>query len=208
MRTTLALVLICAAPARAGEGVVLGLEAGYGIWNFDHDKVAGQALLGDVLLTQRMKNGFAPALRLGYNVLGHAALEFFFTGSLFLDGEAQGGGAFVGGQLTWYPLALFMEPDRMFDLGLSFGLAPYAIVGHNISPATGMDGMAWPLGLSLEFHPAPWFSIAAVARTILLAYNRFIYHWENKIYAEMKNGSGGSLMTLGIALNFHVPLMQ
>src|SRR5512140_1611945 len=78
--------LSISAAARAGEGVYITLDAGYGTWNKDgfRNRLNAQQLGVDavtglqnteLLLDRQMPDGAIGGLHLGYNIAGHVAFE-------------------------------------------------------------------------------------------------------------------------------------
>src|SRR3989440_7145478 len=116
-RFALAAALLAAAAAsraRAGEGVYLTIDAGYGLFSKDdfRNKIASQVgtdpatgQSNAALLATQMADGAAFGLHLGYNIAGHVGFEgsfSFMPRDLFKD--TRGGIGIAGLDVRWFPL--------------------------------------------------------------------------------------------------------
>src|ERR1041384_3336432 len=150
----LALVVLTASAARAGEGVFITIDGGYGLWNKDefNTRLGGQfggaglgtdpiSGIGNIpLLTDRqMPDGGIFGLHLGYNIAGHVAFEGSITLRPYdLLQDTRGGAGLVGLAARWYPLQGLIRPQRQFDVSFILGMDYILSGGNGIhDPATG-----------------------------------------------------------------------
>jgi len=127
----LVFVLCSAAAAKAGEGVYVTLEGGYGTWNTDdfRARLDSQNLGNDpktgipnssLLIDRQMPAGGTFGLRLGYNIGGHVAVEGNVTVRPYdLFQDTRGGAGIAGLTARWFPLQGFVRPGRPFDISLN-----------------------------------------------------------------------------------------
>lgn len=232
-RLAAALLVLCAsAGARAGEGVYLTFEGGYGKWEKDGlrgrldaqnvgvDPVSG---LGNtaLLVDRQMPDGGIAGLRLGYNIAGHVGIE----GALMLRPydllQDTRGGAVAGGlAVRWFPLQGFVRPNRQFDVSLLAGVDYVLSDGNGIhgptasNPATGklantgrgFDGPAVELGLTAELYPAPWVSFGITPRLYAIDPLRYFVDIERRSEggAIPIGGQGGlKLWSVTFSMTFH-----
>jgi hypothetical protein len=210
----LALLLGAAPRASAVEGFTIGIEGARGGWSADAGKItagsdgrvgAGPAIGFASQLDGLTRNGLH--LHMGWNVLGHVLIEGAFQTSFWdaFDSAHRGGVGLLGGRLTYFPLeALLHNPRRQYDVGLEFG-GGYSIAGGNAADgsAWGMDGKYVQFGASVEWYPAPWFSLSINYRYFLPMWNRFYFDFNNNVTADVKDYSAG-WNTLGLGFNFHM----
>ena len=142
----LVLVLCSSAAAKAGEGVYLTIEGGYGSYDTDDFRARlNKANLGNdpitgftntqLLIDHQMPSGGTVGLRLGYNIAGHVAFEGNFVVRPYdLFKDTRGGAGIVGLTARWFPLQGFVRPGRPFDISLNAGM-DYVLSGGN-----GVDG--------------------------------------------------------------------
>lgn len=185
--------------------VMLGLHYGYGLWGFDRAQLSSQvgAPNADAFLGTT-PNAQAAAVRLGYNVLGHATAEAVLTATGWnLTEVTRGGAGFLIGALRWHPLMLvFPEGPRKvpFDASVFFG-AGYGIVGQ----ARGMDGAALTAGFDIEYYISRGVGFSFFARDFFPLWNSFYLDYDNRAVPgntiAMPGGSGGSFISFGLALN-------
>src|SRR5437763_10142767 len=125
-----ALVLFAATAARAGEGVFITIDAGYGIWAKDdfttrlNRQFGGGGLGTDtisgigntaLLVDRQMPDGGIFGLHLGYNIGGHVAFEGSITLRPYdLLQDTRGGAGITGLAVHWYPLQGLLRPQRQF----------------------------------------------------------------------------------------------
>ena len=226
------LVVLCALPALAGEGVYVTLEAGYGMWNKDDFKKSLSSQLGtdpvtgygnSVLLVDRqMPDGALGAIHLGYNIGGHVAIE----GSLMMRpydllADTRGVAGMAGAAVRWYPLQGLVRPGRSFDISFLGGM-DYILSGGNgihgptINDTTstgkiansgrGFDGMAAEFGATLELYPTRGFSIGITPRYYVIDPIRYFVSFDdrNTNGSIPINGRGGlSMLSISLSLTFH-----
>ena len=218
----LAVVALLAAPASANEGPQVGIQLGYGWWNLG--KLESRLAQGDGVGPQFAKqltdprnvaDGGTYVINIGYNILGHVALEgqltahpwMLFdtydcpgnpdcapseqTGTTTHTHARRGGFGVASGIVTWYPLESLVRPDRTFDLSLYGGLG-YGIFGGGKPFQLGMDGMVTEVGGTLEVYPAPWISLGVTPRLYMLDMQRFLTSYDNR-------DSGGGINVPGAA---------
>jgi hypothetical protein len=225
-------VLAVSASARAGEGVYITLDGGYGFWNKDSFKQRLNAQgMGvdpntglnntDLLVDKQLQDGALFAMHLGYNIAGHVAFE----GSLVLRPydlltDTRGGAAIAGMAVRWFPLQGLVRPNRQFDVSLLAGM-DYVLSGGNgihgptaSNPSTakientgrGFDGTAVELGFNAELYPAKWVSIGITPRIYMMDPVRYFVSFDhrNEGGAIPLSGSGGlSFYSISLSLAFH-----
>ncbi len=219
--------LLVAAPAFAGEGPQIGLQVGYGFWNTRalHDKLQGTDAVGKQLADQltdplNMGDGGTYILQLGYNIMGHVAVEAqvtvhpWYLLDTFTDStgsHAKRGLFGVGsGIVTWYPLQSLMRPDRTYDFSLYGGIG-YGLFGGGKPFELGMDGMVSEFGGTAEIYVRPWLSIGITPRLYLLQMQRFIVNFNTRdsggaIYVP--NASGGWFFATTASFILHLSPVQ
>ncbi len=180
MRVLLAALLLLPFTAEAKSGLYLGFNIGGGIvsgdapigfpqseLNKDPDFVNGGN--SQILFSTDEGGGFSAGFRLGYNILGFAAVEASFSGSGNNLGdsnkiEGQGG---IAGLVRFFPGQL-IEPDRWWDPYVFFGAGVhfigYSPLARGDLPMQN-DGRAWwpgytiNYGLGCDFYLVPFFSV-------------------------------------------------
>ena len=220
--------LVCATPQSAQAldvpnfskgGFVIGIEFGPGVWAWDAARLESQ-----ITNPQRRGDGtawagtfptsYALGLRLGYNILGHATVEFAFAGSGWaLSDPTRGGGGFAAGVVRWHPLqlmwTLLKKDPRPFGLdfstywGWGYGIAGYG-VGVNGTAALGMDGFAFEWGFDVEYWLGRSFGLALGLRGAFPFWNELYYNFDGRQGSPLPQGSGGAFWhpSLGILLRF------
>lgn len=202
---------LTASAARAGDGVYITLEGGYGLWNKDAFKSNLAKQTGNdpasgldnasLLVDRQLADGGMFGLRLGYNIGGHVAFE----GNLTLRpydvlADTRGTAGFTGFAARWFPLQGLVRPNRQFDVSLMGGM-DYVLTGGNgiHDPVTntkidntgrGFDGMAVELGGTLELYPAKWVSLGLTPRMYFIDPVRYFISFD-------KRASGGALPITG-----------
>ena len=202
---------LTAGAARAGEGVYIALEGGYGFWNKDafksnlarqvgNDPVSG---LGNasLLVDRQLPDGGLFGLRLGYNIAGHIAFEGNLTVRPYdLLADTRGAAGFAGLAARWFPLQGLVRSNRQFDLSLLGGM-DYVLTGgggiHNPVSNTkldntgrGFDGVAVELGGTLELYPAKWVSLGLTPRIYFIDPIRYFTNFDH-------SSTGGALPITG-----------
>lgn len=224
----LALVLFAATAARAGEGVFITIDGGYGIWAKDDfvTRLSRQGLGNDSttgisnvsLLTDRqMPDGGIFGLHLGYNIGGHVAFE----GSLTLRPydilqDTRGGAGIAGLAVRWYPMQGLLRPQRQFDVSFLLGMDYVLSGGNGIHDATtgakidntgrGFDGTAVEAGFTAELYPAKWVSFGITPRIYFMDPLRYFVSFDNrdKGGAIPLSGTGGlKFYSISLSISFH-----
>lgn len=203
--TAALLLVVGATPARAVEGFVIGFEGQRGTFDVPLEPLLDKGVApGDAgLFVQPFDGGLTTnggVFHFGWNFLGHAAAELALAGTAWSPfDDARGGLGLAGLRATWYPGQLIQPYKRIWDVGLELG-GGYSIAG---GPSRGMTGPYFTAGATAEFYPARWFSIALFYRHHHLAWDTFLYHFNDNVTGEVK-GYAASWGTPGIALNFHL----
>ena len=232
-RIAAALFILCvSAAARAGEGVYITIDGGYGTWakedfrsrlnaqGMGKDPVSGLANTS-LLVDRQMPDGGIFGLHLGYNIAGHVAFEGSFTVRPYdLFQDTRGGAGIVGAAVRWYPLQGLVRSNRQFDISLIAGMG-YALSGgngiHGPVPANastakientgrGFDGTAVELGFNAELYPAKWVSIGITPRIYMMDPVRYFVSFDhrNEGGAIPLSGSGGlSFYSISLSIAFH-----
>lgn len=227
------LILSLSAAARAGEGVYITIDGGYGIWNKDEFKTrldkqnlgrdAVTGLSNTALLVDRqMPDGGIFGLHLGYNIGGHVAFEGSITLRPYDILTDTRGFAGVGGvAVRWYPLQGLVRSSRQFDLSLITGMH-YAFSGgngiHGPTPidttsttkiensGRGFDGTAVELGFTAELYPAKWISFGITPRMYLIDPVRYFVSFDSRDQggAIPLSGAGGlKFYSISLSMSFH-----
>ena len=208
--TAALLSFLLPAAARAGEGVYITIDGGYGSWgNKEEFKSRLATQVGNdpsvtglsntaLLVDRQLPDGGLFGLHLGYNIGGHVAFE----GSLMIRpydilADTRGGAGITGMAARWYPLQGLIRPNRQFDFSLLAGM-DYVISGGNgiHGPVTaqpdktdkdkiansgrGFDAMAVELGGTLELYPAKWVSLGLTPRVYVMDPMRYFVSFDNR----------------------------
>ena len=224
-----ALFILCAsAAARAGEGVYITIDGGYGIWAKDDfrtrldkqgmgkDPVSGLANTA-LLVDRQMPDGGIFGLHLGYNIGGHVAFEGGLTLRPYdLLSDTRGGAGIAGIAARWYPLQGLLRPNRQFDISLLAGMNYVLSGGNGIhDPSTnqkldntgrGFDGTAVELGFTAELYPAKWVSFGVTPRVYIMDPIRYFVSFDHRDEggAIPLNGSGGlKFYSITLSVSFH-----
>jgi hypothetical protein len=225
-------VLAVSASARAGEGVYVTLDGGYGVWSKDSFKKRLNAQgMGtdpfsglnntDLLVERQLQDGGVFAIHIGYNIGGHVAFE----GSLMLRpydllADTRGGAGITGLAMRWFPLQGLVRPNRQFDVSFIAGM-DYVLSGGNgihgptaVNPSSnklentgrGFDGTAVELGFTAELYPAKWVSLGLTPRIYLMDPIRYFVSFDDrdKGGAIPLSGSGSlSFYSISLSVSFH-----
>ncbi len=232
-RSAVALLVFCAAAsARAGEGVYLTFDGGYGTWakddfrnrldrqNLGKDPVSG--LQNTALLVDRqMPDGALFGIHLGYNIGGHVAFEGSATLRPYdVLGDTRGGAGIFGIAARWYPLQGLLRPNRQFDFSLIAGMhyvlsggngihgptAGNALTGKLENTGRGFDGSAVELGFTGELYPARWISFGITPRMYLVDPVRYFVNFDHRDEggAIPLYGSGSlKFYSVSLSMSFH-----
>jgi len=228
----LVFVLCSAAAAKAGEGVYVTLEGGYGTWNTDdfRARLDSQNLGNDpktgitnssLLIDRQMPAGGTFGLRLGYNIGGHVAVEGNVTVRPYdLFQDTRGGAGIAGLTARWFPLQGFVRPGRPFDISLNAGM-DYVLSGGNgiHGPAgtstdpgklpntgRGFDGVAVEFGVTAELYLTKGISIGLTPRMYIIDPIRYFVDFDNRNNggAIPLSGTGNvKFYSLTLGLSFH-----
>jgi len=225
-------ILGLSSAARAGEGVYLTIDGGYGTWakddfrnrlnkqNLGTDPVSGLRNT-DLLVDRQMPDGAMLGLHLGYNISGHVAFEGSFTARPYdLTSDTRGGAGIAGVAVRWYPLQGFLRPQRQFDFALIAGMhyilsggngihgptAANAATGKLENTGRGFDGSAVELGFTGELYPARWVSFGITPRMYVIDPVRYFVSYDHRDEggAIPLSGSGGiKLYSISLSVSFH-----
>ncbi|MFL5320259.1 MAG: hypothetical protein ACJ790_11435 [Myxococcaceae bacterium] len=211
-RAALLLSVFFAVPALADTpefqkgGVMIGLQYGWGLWNLDRAKLAGQVGDADAAtLVGDTQNGHSANFSLGYNILGHATIEATITGTGWnLTEGNRGGGGFITGAAHWHPIQIFLKDQpRFYDASVFLG-AGYGIMGEN----RGIDGFVWQWGVDADIYFAKTLAVTVFYRSTQLNMNSFYIDYNNRRdpgnTVNLPQGSGGSFGQVGIGLRLRV----
>lgn len=197
--------------ARASGGLVFGLELTGGPWSAPNDALSdatGMPAFDTQNFTSALDGQFRTGvnLHLGWNVLGHAAVEAALQTSFWdvLSGD-RGGVGLVGGRATWYPMQLFLEPDRAYDAGVELGYG-WSIGGVAKKPARGMDGNYFSVGVTGEYRFAQKFGVGLFYRYFHAGWNKYHTDFDNGQFASA-DGFAAGWHSLGLSLTLHVPVI-
>jgi hypothetical protein len=219
--------LLAATAARAGEGVYLTIDAGYGTWAKEdfRSRLNNQGMgtdpasgLGNtaLLVDRQMPDGGIIGLHLGYNIAGHVSFE----GSLTLRPydilqDTRGGAVITGLAVRWYPMQGLLKPQRQFDISFIAGMDYVLSGGNGIHAASGakldntgrgFDGTAVELGLTAELYPAKWVSVGLTPRMYVIDPLRYFVSFDHRDEggAIPLSGSGGlKLYSVSLSVSFH-----
>jgi hypothetical protein len=209
----LACVLFAASStARASNGFVLGFEFGGGPFSANSAEIVGNSKGGVTAdqagpFTTAITSSWLPDLdlHLGYNVLGHVAVEGVFAATGWsLTNSNRGGGGFAGARVTWYPMQIFF-PKRIWDVGIELG-GGYSLIGGpppSGSPTYGMEGPYFNFALTAEIYPVPNVSIEIFYRYYDLFWNKFFLDYNNNVSVPISNFAA-SWNVIGLGVNFHI----
>ena len=228
-RFAAALFVLCvSAGARAGEGVFITIDGGYGTWakedfrsrldrqGMGKDPVSGLANTA-LLVDRQMPDGGVFGLHLGYNIGGHVAFEGSLTLRPYdLLSDTRGGAGLAGMAVRWYPLQGLLRPNRQFDVSIITGM-DYVLSGGNgiHDPTTGtkldntgrgFDGTAVELGLTAELYPAKWVSFGITPRMYVIDPLRYFVSFDHRDEggAIPLAGSGGlKFYSITLSVSFH-----
>ena len=215
-----ALLAAAAAPrARAGEGVYLTIDAGYGLFSKDDfkNKIAPQVGAANAtLLATQMSDGAAFGLHLGYNIAGHVGFEGSLSvlpRDVFKDTRGALG---IGGlDVRWFPLQGWVRPGRVFDVSLIAGIGYAILGGGGITDASGnkvanssrgFDGTAVNVGGTVELYPAKWVSLGVTPRMTYFDPLRYFTDFDKRDQGgqiPLTGHTGGSLFTILASVTFH-----
>jgi hypothetical protein len=226
------LILSAGSAARAGEGVYITLDGGYGTWNTDklRDRLNKQSLGTDavsgltntaLLVDRQMPDGGIFGLHLGYNIGGHVAFEGSLTLRPYdLLEDTRGGAGIAGLAMRWYPLQGLLRPQRQFDVSFITGMHYILSGGNGIhGPTTtnaattkldntgrGFDGTAVEFGFTAELYPAKWVSFGITPRMYVIDPVRYFVSFDHRDTGGAIPLSGNGSVTfysLSLSVSFH-----
>jgi hypothetical protein len=230
--TAALIVLSVSAAARAGEGVFLTVDAGYGSWAKDdfrarlnRQNIGKDAVTGlpntNLLVDRQMPDGGIFGLHLGYNIAGHVAFEGNLTVRPYdILADTRGGAVLAGVAVRWYPLQGLVRPNRQFDVSLLAGM-DYVLSGGNgihgptpSNPGTakidnsgrGFDGHAVELGFTAELYPAKWVSFGITPRMYVINPVRYFVSFDKRDQggAIPLSGDGNvKFYSVSLSVSFH-----
>jgi hypothetical protein len=195
-------------PKFSEGGFLFSLSYGPGFWSFDKTLLGAQvgSSNAEVYLSDAVSPGHAVALRVGYNILGHASLGVDFSATGWrLDQPTRGGGGLVTGFLAWHPLELVWLKKAQRPIGLDvstlFGVG-YGIMGQN----RGMDGLVLQWGLNADYFFTRFVGAGLFAKGSFLLWDKFYIDYYGRDQpgntVPVPRGSGGSFWMLGVAFTF------
>jgi hypothetical protein len=228
----LAMVLFAATAARAGEGVFITIDGGFGTWAKDDfttrlNRQFGGAGLGtdpisglsntSLLIDRQMPDGGIFGIHLGYNIAGHVAFEGSLTARPYdIWQDTRGGAGIAGLAARWYPLQGLLRPQRQFDVSFILGM-DYVLSGGNgihdqstgrklDNTGRGFDGTAVEAGFTAELYPAKWVSFGITPRIYFMDPLRYFVSFDSrdKGGAIPLSGTGGlKFYSVSLSVSFH-----
>jgi hypothetical protein len=187
------------APDWTRNAFTFGLDYGYGIWQLDQNRLAGQVGANDAAtFVNEAQNTQAATFRVGFDILGYVTIEGALTGTGWnLGADTQGGGGFLPILLAVHPLRFFVtDTERHLDVSV-FGGVGYGIMGQD----RGADGLIEEAGVRLNYFFNAWFSLTAFSRWIFLSWKSFYINYNERSQPgnteTLPQGSGGDFWTLG-----------
>ena len=195
-------------PKFSSGGVIFGVQYGPGLWSFDRGFIGSQvgqgfadAYIGDL---RGWPDAQTLAIRLGYNILGHASIEVNLLATGWaLSEPSRGGGGFLTGILAWHPLQIvFMNKEKRpipIDFSIFFG-AGYGIVGQRL----GMDGLVWQWGMTVDYWFNRFIGLGAFVRGTFPRFGAMYLDYDNRSAAgntlQLPQTSGGMFWHPGLEL--------
>lgn len=190
------LVLGLAAPALARPGFYGGLGFGVGAASGEsvgYDRIkpdeTGLKLIDGPALGTDIGSSAATTLRLGFNVLGYAALETLFTGqgSALTDADERRFAVQWHTGLRAYPLWHWQAqlPGWMQPLEPSLYWSPFLGLSYQVYvPDAAPDEVGWSkgwtqrLGASLEYFVVDFFKVSLDYFYVPVKYDNFIFNFD------------------------------
>ena len=211
---------LATAPARAGsDGVYLGIDAGYALWNKDALKTKlGKYVQPDQveLLTERqMPDGGTIAFHLGYNINGYVAIEGNFWMHFWEPfSETRGGIGVPGLAVRWFPLQGLLRPNRQFDFSVFAGVNYFLQGGGGLqeggnqveNSGRGIDGLATEFGGTIELYPSKTVSLGITPRVHLLDPARYFRSFNRRDRGganQLAEGQAGNIVSINLSVTFH-----
>jgi hypothetical protein len=194
-----------ASPKFSEGGVVVGLQYGPGFWVLDRAFIGNQVGLQNAdTYIHDVQNTHTLALRLGYNILGHATLEADLLATGWnLSTSDRGGAGFLTGVVAWHPLELVFlnkaERPIPLDASMSFGVG-YGIAGQRL----GMDGLVLQWGMNAEWWFNRFFGVGAFVRGTFMKWGSMYLDYDHRSSPgntlALPQTSGGAFWHPGIEL--------
>lgn len=203
-------------PRFSKGGLVFAIEFGPGAWDWNTAVLADQLVAGGQLNAPSaaavagqwagsFKTSYALSLRIGYNILGFASVEFAFTGTGWdLSSEARGGGGFAGGVVRFHPLEILWRALKKNDprpFGLDFSMFwgwGYGIAGfgnNSLSPAYGTDGFAFQWGFDVEYFFTRGIGVSLGLRGAFPFWDGLYFDFGNRAGYRLGSPTRGSFWT-------------
>jgi hypothetical protein len=194
---------LAAPPQFSSGGFTFNVAYGISFWNINKDLLAKQTTqaFADIVATD-FESFHSVNLRLAYTILGHVSvgIDFLATGWQ-IDNTGRGGAGFLVGSLTWHPLELvFLKKERRpipLDVGILLG-GGYGLAGERL----GMDGPVFQLALMADYFFVKYFALGATFRTNFLLFNKLYTNFNDRVYRDLPQGSGGQQFQLALTLTF------
>ncbi len=200
MRVLLVLALLSlASPAWARPGFYIGLGGGSTGVSGERvgpdrvemeDGIDPDPYMEVVRPTTELGSGASGMFRLGFNILGYAAIEAITSGSgsNLADGDERNWAAHAHLGLRAYPLwhwqARLPEPLQPLEpsLFLGWGTSYQAYTPSSVIDPVGFSKTGtMRLGLGLEYFVISYFKVALDYHYIRAPYDNFIYNFEESI---------------------------
>lgn len=203
-------------PKFSQGGVLFDVRYGPGFWAMDPAHLESQLTttapgLGARFVSQLAAGDLtqpshALGLALAYNILGHASVGIDFTATGWnVFNAARGGAGFLLGKVAWHPLELvFINKEQRpipLDVSTSFGVG-YGIAGGGGSPSLGMDGLVLEWGLDAKYFFVRYLALGAFVKGTFFEWRKLYTDFDNQVFVELPQGSGGSFWTMGFTLTF------
>jgi hypothetical protein len=211
-------------PRFSTGGLVFAIEFGPGVWDFDRaylrDQIAtnpGYGPSADAIAGSwigSLKTSYALTLRLGYNILGVASVEFAFSGTGFdVPTASPGGGGFAAGLIRFHPLEILWRALQKNDprpFGLDFSMFwgwGYGIAGYDdnaISPAMGADGFAFQWGFDVEYFFNNVIGLSLGLRGAFPFWDHLYLDFDQRIGPALPGTTKGAfwMPTFGVVMRF------
>ena len=167
--------------------------------------------------TTDIDGGISALFRLGFNVLGYAALESYLTGfgHNLGDSDVRSWAGHWQSGLRVYPLWHWqhllpgylqpLEPSLFAGVGLSYQGSP---------PGPGYDEMgyskrnSWSLGTEVEYFFAEYFRLGLCYNYIKANYNNFIFNFDDSENFPLDPPAKTSFHQLWLTLTFQFGSIQ
>lgn len=157
-------------------------------------------------------SGFAFDLKLGYNILGYAAIETYINGHINMD---SGGGKFEGAAYwgflgRYFPFQHFEQlRTTKFDPNVYFGGGFINYNGYHRGDydpqhkTRGWNGTHLLFGAALDYYIHKSVSVGVDLRFILPTWNSFMEDWDNDINYEPASPASSFVFEPMANITFH-----